>query len=279
MTLRTTGGIYVLARGGAIRWLRPNGLRRGLSAAAEACFFLFLGLGVVWFARKVADVQDGAVLAVLVIVPALLYLALRGNLAELRGPGGWAATFIRVARTRVSAAGEALDVSGDVQIIEKESMTGLTNRVSTLQPDQPILMTITLGRSYTNADIKGYLQTLSQFPRFRLVVLLDGSGAFIGCLSPVTLDGLMRSDALSVSFLAAVQRGDIREVFSYPGILRKIVPTNATNAEALSAMTASNLSAIVVLDADRRLRGVVEREQLVSTLVLSLTDMVQAERP
>ena len=140
-----------------------DGLRRALGAAAEASFFLLLGLAVVWFARKVAGVQDGAVLAAFVIVPALLYLALRGNLAELRGPGGWAATFIRVARARVSAAGETLDVSEDVQILEKESMVGLTNRVGTLQPDQPILMTITLGKSYTKADIQGYLGRYRNF--------------------------------------------------------------------------------------------------------------------
>jgi hypothetical protein len=256
-----------------------DGLRRALSAAAEASFFLLLGLAVVWFARKVAGVQDGAVLAAFVIVPALLYLALRGNLAELRGPGGWAATFIRVARARVSAAGETLDVSDDVQIIQKESMAGLTDRVRTLRPDQPILMTITLGKTYTDADIQGYLQTLSSFPRFRLVVLLDGSGKFVGCMSPVELGGLMRSTALSAGFLQAVGRGDTREVFLYPGTLRHIVRTSATNADALSAMTANNLGAIAVIDEDQRLRGVVEREQLISKLVLSLAKATQAETP
>jgi hypothetical protein len=252
-----------------------DSLRQALGAAAEASFFLLLGLAVVWFARKVAGVQDGAVLAAFVIVPALLYLALRGSLAELRGPGGWAATFIRVARARVSAAGETLDVSEDVQIIEKESMAGLTNRVSTLRPDQPILMTITLGKVYTDTEIQGYLQTLSSFPRVRLVVLLDGSGVFVACMSPVELGGLMRSNALSASFLQAVSRGDTREVLLYPGTLRHIVPTSATNADALSAMTASNLGPIAVLDEGRRLRGVVEREQLVSKLVLSLANATQ----
>ena len=89
----------------------------------------------------------------------------------------------------------------------------------------------------------------------------------------------MRSNALSGSFLQAVALGDAREVLRYPGILRNIVPTSATNADALSAMTASNLGAIAVLDEGRRLRGVVEREQLVSKLVLSLTDATQAETP
>jgi len=237
-----------------------------------ATFFLLLGLGVVWFARKVADVQDGAVLASFVIVPALLFLVLRGDLAELKGPGGWAATFVRVARTTVSAAGEKLDVYEDVQIIEKESLIGLTNRVSTLASDQPVLMTMTLGRGYTQGDVRGYLETLSQFPRFRLIAFLDDSGTFIGCISPAELAGLMRSSALSQGFLDTVQRGDKRELFRYPGMLRNIVPTTATNADALSAMTSNNLGAIAVVDNDRRLRGVIEREQLVSKLVLSLTE-------
>ena len=256
-----------------------DGLRRALGAAAEASFFLLLGLAVVWFARKVAGVQDGAVLASFVIVPALLYLALRGNLAELRGPGGFAATFIRVARTRVSAAGETLDVSEDVQIIKKESIAGLTNRVRTLRPDQPILMTLTLGKGYTANDIQGYLQTLSSFPRFRLVVLLDGSGEFVGCMSPVELGGLMRSEKLSARFLQAAEHGDKKEVLKSPATFEHNVPKSATNADALSAMTAHNLGAIAVLDESRRLRGVVEREQLVSKLVLSLADATQTERP
>src|SRR5262245_65116997 len=50
-----------------------RGHRRQISAVAGATLFLLLGLGVVWFASKVADVHDGAVLAAFVIVPALLY--------------------------------------------------------------------------------------------------------------------------------------------------------------------------------------------------------------
>jgi CBS domain-containing protein len=255
-----------------------DSLGRTLGAAAAATFFLLLGLSVVWFARKVADVQDSAVLAAFVIVPALLYVAIRGNLAELRAPGGWAATFVRVARSRVSAAGETLDVLDDVQIIEKESISGLTHRISTLQVDQPVLMTVTMGRSYSPAEIQGYLRTLSQFPRFRLVALLNGSGAFIGCISPSELAGLMRSESLGHGFLEAVRQGNAREVFRYPGMLRKIVPTSATNTDALFAMTTNNLSAIAVVDENRQLRGVVEREQLVSKLVLSLTDAAPGER-
>jgi CBS domain-containing protein len=234
-------------------------------------FFLLLGLGVVWFARAVADVTDGAVLASFVIVPALLYVVLRGDLAELKGPGGWAATFVRVATSKVNPAGEQVD-SEDVQIIEKETMGGLMERVATLNLAEPVLLTLTMGRSYTQADVQGYLTTLYQFPRFRLVALLDDSGAFLGCTSPPELNGIMRSGPLSAGFLAAIQQNHTRAVFRYPGILRKVVPTDATNAEALAAMTAHNLGAIAIVSENRRLRGIAEREQLVSKLVVALAD-------
>lgn len=71
----------------------------------EASFVLLLGVGVVWFTRKVVGVQDGTVLASLVIVPALVYLVLRGDLAELRGPGGWAATFVAGSQGRGESYG------------------------------------------------------------------------------------------------------------------------------------------------------------------------------
>jgi CBS-domain-containing membrane protein len=218
------------------------------------------------------------VLASFVIVPALLYLVLRGDLAELRGPGGWAATFVRVARSTVNADGETLSVEEDVQIIEKEAMSGLRNRAGQLRENQPIVMTMTLGRSYTVPDVQGYLRTLSQFPRFQLIAFLDSSGAFIGCSSRAELGGLMQNDALGRAFLDAVRQGDVQQVFSFPGTLRKVVPSSATNAEALSEMTANKLEAIAVVGEDRKLRGVVERGQLVSKLVVSLTEAADLQR-
>jgi predicted transcriptional regulator len=79
------------------------------------------------------------------------------------------------------------------------------------------------------------------------------------------------SGALSDGFLNAIAGGNEPEVFRYPGLLRKVVPATATNADALSAMTIHNLGAIAVVDNERHLRGVVEREQLMSRLLLSLT--------
>jgi hypothetical protein len=247
-----------------------DGSRRPLRPAVEATFFLLLGLGVVWFARKVAGVQDGAVLASFVIVPALLFVVLRGDLKELRGPGGWAATFVLEARTRVSPAGGQLDVDEDVEIIGKESVGVLTERVKRTSPSGLVVMTMTIGRPYNISDVQIYLKTLRQFPRFHLVAFLDSSRAFFGCMSPARLEGLMQIEELGRRFLDAVERGDRSALKEFPGWGEHKVLPSATNAEALQKMTDDYLFAIPVVDEGRQLKGVVEREQLISKLVVSL---------
>jgi CBS-domain-containing membrane protein len=59
-------------------------------------------------------------------------------------------------------------------------------------------------------------------------------------------------------------------LFQFPGMGDHEVSPSATNADALQRMTDDKLIAIPVVDEDRRLRGIVEREQLISRLVLSL---------
>jgi hypothetical protein len=214
-----------------------DGSRWPLGPAIGATFFLLLGLGVVWSARKVAGVQDGAVLASFVIVPALLFVVLRGDLKELRGPGGWAATFVREARTRVIPAGGPIDVDEDVEIIGKESVGRLSERVKGTSPGGLVVMTMTIGRPYAISDVQIYLKTLRQFPRFHLVAFIDSSRAFLGCMSPARLEGLMQIEALGGSFLDAVERGDRSALKEFPGWGEHKVLPSATNAEALQKMT------------------------------------------
>jgi hypothetical protein len=239
-------------------------LRRSARAAIEATFVLVLGVGVVWFTRKVVGVQDGAVLVFLVIVPALVYLVLRGDLAELRGPGGWAATFVQVARAEVSLTGDALIRIQDVDVRELKSaaLAGKT--------DEPVLMDMPLGQRYAAEEVSEKLEFLSRSPRFRLVALVNQQGVFQGCISPGELKGLMQDEALSGGFLDAVAAANTRAVFRYPGTLQKVMVKDESSAEALSLMTIHNLDAVAVVDDTHQVLGIVEREQLVSRLILSL---------
>lgn len=244
---------------------------RWLSAGAGATVLLALGLSAVWISRKMMDVQDGVVLTSLIVLPALVYVVLRGNLAELKGPGGWTATFVRVASATVGAGGERLDTFEDVEVIQKTTLADLTRRMSLLDRDQPVIMTLTLAHVYAAGDIAEYLDTLAQMPRFRLVVLLKADATFVGCVTPAVLRGIVRDQVRGEHFVRAIGQGDVDGLELHPGVLKEVVRPHTTNAEALEAMTVHDLSAIAIIDSRRRLRGVVEREQLVSKLVLSLT--------
>lgn len=239
-------------------------LGRSARAAIEATFVLVLGVGVVWFTRKVVGVQDGTVLVFLVIVPALVYLVLRGHLAELRGPGGWAATFVQVARAEVSLTGDALIKIQDVDVRE------LQNATLEEKPDAPVLMDMPLAQRYAADEVSEKLEFLSRSPRFRLVALVNQRGVFQGCISPSELKGLMQDEALSEGFLNAVAAANTKAVFRYPGTLQKVMVKDESSAEALSLMTEHNLDAVAVVDGAHQVLGVVEREQLVSRLILSL---------
>jgi CBS domain-containing protein len=67
-----------------------------------------------------------------------------------------------------------------------------------------------------------------------------------------------------------ISEGNIGELRRYPGIVTRTISTKTTNFEALQKMTAQNIEALVVIDEDGKLKGVVEREQILSKLLLGM---------
>jgi CBS-domain-containing membrane protein len=249
---------------------RPK-LPRSIEAALGAILFLLLGLGVVWFAKAVAGIASSAILSVLVIMPALLYVILRGDLAELRGPGGWAATF-KVTTATVRFSAKKFDVVTISQVIPKGSLAELDRLTSRLDRNEPVLMTVTMNEHYDVHAMERYLQTLTSWPRFKLVAILDETGHFVGCASAHGFYSLIQNDRLAREFLHIVQMGNQHGIFQYPGILKNVIKPDATNAEALEVMDHYALDALAVVGRDHQLEGIVEREQVISTLLLSLVN-------
>ena len=62
-----------------------------------------------------------------------------------------------------------------------------------------------------------------------------------------------------------------QELFSCLSVVRKTISTASTNAEALREMMAKNLEALVVTDEDNWLKGIAEREQILTKMVLDMT--------
>jgi predicted transcriptional regulator len=68
-----------------------------------------------------------------------------------------------------------------------------------------------------------------------------------------------------------IKDADKEKLLNYPGVIRDTIPPDSTNAQALRKMVASNVDIIAVVDEKDRLKGVIEREQVLSKMVLALT--------
>lgn len=206
------------------------------------------------------------VLVSLLVMPILIYAIISGSLTELRGPGGVGATFNAIAAAPVSeiTAHDRVSVEEGSQILAKGRVDELKRRVRDLDENRPGVMNVTFGGGqYTLEALLEYVETLWQSRNFKLVVILDHDGRFLAYMPAWAARNLLSAPGMSEDFVRALNEGR-QELFSYPGIVRKTISTRSTNVEALREMMAKNLDALIVTDEDNRLKGIAEREQLLS---------------
>jgi signal-transduction protein with cAMP-binding, CBS, and nucleotidyltransferase domain len=245
-----------------------------LRAIGTAVLFLILGFFVLWLAKSIVHVEGDAVFISLLLIPILMYVIISGKLEELKGPGGLEAKFARAANESISTASEKVELSTEeMQIVEKESVELLERKRQELNEAQPIVMIMELGKVnyYQRQATLSYLEMLSQFRNFKFVVFVDKSKRFVAYMPSWAVKGLLSKQQLGDEFIWGINQGRIQDLFRYPGVVRETIRTQSTNAEALREMTRQNLEALVVIDENSQLKGVVEREQVLSRMMLSLT--------
>jgi CBS domain-containing protein len=233
---------------------------------------LVLGFIVVWLARTLIQSIDGSVLIALILLPLLVYLSASGKLAEFKAPGGIEAKFARAAAESVSPASETVAYDNP-QVVAKEGVRSLIERkAKEIDESKPIVMTMSIGGQpqYSANDVKQYMSVLSQFRNFKFVLFLDRDEKFVAYMPSWALKQLLQVPDLAEEFLNAVNAGQMAQVLRYPGVVKKTISTKSTNAEALREMLEQNIEALVVIDEQRKLRGVVEREQVLSRIMLSM---------
>ena len=244
------------------------------SAILRAFLFLFAGFIALWFAKHAIGIKEESVLVSLLLLPLLVYVILSGKIQELKAPGGIEAKFSGLANQSVSAASESVKPETDeLQSVLKDSSMALDVKTQELDGSKPILMLMDLGngRYDTEAALK-YIEVLSQFRNFKFVVFLDKRKRFIGYMSAWAVKGLLQKRELGDEFIDAVNRGLSAELTRYPGFETQTITTSWTNANALQEMVRKNVEALVVIDGNRHIEGVVEREQILSLMMLSLVN-------
>ena len=209
----------------------------------------------------------------LLVMPILIYAIISGSLTELKGPGGVGATFNAVATAPVSktTAHDRVSVEEDSLILAKGGVEELERQIRNLDENRASVMPVTFGGAqYTAEALLEYVEAFWRSRNFKFVVILDRDGRFLAYMPAWAAKNLLSSPGRSEEFVKVLNEGR-QELFSYPGIVRKTISTSSTNAEALREMMAKDLEALVVTDEDSRLKGIAEREQILTKMVLDMT--------
>lgn len=255
-----------------------EGMKKELRPLLFSLLFLGLGVFILWVANYLLQ-QDPAtsmgdvVLVSLLVMPILIYAIISGSLTELRGPGGVGATFNAVATAPVSetTAHDRVSIEEDSLILAKGGVDELERQIHSLDENRASVMTVTFGASqYTPVALLEYVEALWQSRSFKFVVILDRDGRFLAYMPAWAAKNLLNSPGKNEEFVRVLNEG-LQELFRYPGVVRKTISTRSTNAEALREMMAKDLEALVVTDEDNRLKGIAEREQILTKMVLDMT--------
>jgi CBS domain-containing protein len=252
--------------------MKKRSASKEVAAILISIFFIIVGFVAIWFSKAYLGVEGEALFIFLLLAPILTYAIFSGRLTELKA-GGMEAKFADIGEQTVDVGSETIDPSAnDMEIVEKDGARKLQRTLDSIDKSKPIILTLTLGREgFFNQRVwLNYVESLSQFGNFKFVVLLDKKGHFIAYLSAWAMLQILKNSVLGDAFVDIVNNGLERELKLYPGVMTKAISTKTTNLEALKEMASQNIGALVVIDEGRKLCGVVEREQILSKLLIGM---------
>lgn len=206
-------------------------------------------------------------------------LALSGKLAEFSAPGGWAMKFKAVA-AEPPLPDSLTHFEEHVQFVTGDR-TDLEKHFENVNPTNAVGLTLRLGTTvqYQQNALEAYLCGLLSIRHDLIVVFVDSKNTFIGSMPGVQCHAYFctASDQRSSMFMNLINSKDL------PGdIARKLALTEKylteadTRSSALKVFACTESPALVVVDSRKQPHCVVLRDRLITNLLRSLTDHVQA---
>ena len=248
--------------------------RRETAALTPAFVGLAAGLLVLWLAHHVAHLEGGAALAALLFLPLLVYALVSGRIRELTAPGG---VGVKLAE---AAEDPAPVVSADNVAVPIEDAFLTRARgapiewIREIDPTCSAVLKIDLGLGSDYCQRVEMLEILrlarEQLVKFRFVVFLHGDKRVLGFMRVESFERLLADEDEGEQLAQAINKGHAEKVVEAPGMLRPNILDDATSREALIEMNRLRLDSIVVVDHEGRFKGVVEREHVLSRMMLAL---------
>jgi hypothetical protein len=253
-------------------------LIKSINAILGSILFLVLGFLILWIAKTKFNIQQDAILVSLILIPVLLYLILSGKLQEFSA-GGVSAKFNDAAQKQIikDENVEPLQIKtlmkGDMRFLE-----GYLAHLSSHTTEYTALAVI-LGHdyshNYTNVGLLEYLEKMSRYPNFKFLIVFDQAEAVFAYVPVSRAIQILKAETAEENgrgpFTTAINEGRKTTLLHNYELIKPTVLSTDTNLKALEKMTEKKMDALIVTDKNRMLKGLVEREQLLSKLILAMT--------
>lgn len=249
-----------------------------LNAIASSLGFLAVGIIVVYVMKTYLALEGDNLFVSLLLIPVVIYLVLSGRLSELRA-GDLSLVFNQAMKETVMPSLSSVELPIEpMEAVTKGGYSPLQEtmrRLSRLKETKPVTLTLNLGRGYVDEAIEFYISSLSQFPSFRFVVLLDERDKVVGYFPVNAFLLIIRNEDVAGRFIGNIRDGDLDELNQFPGIITETVSPKASNIEALETLQKGDYDALLVVDETGNLRGVVQRDKIIGNMLLSMASPAQ----
>jgi CBS domain-containing protein len=240
--------------------------RREFHYIGYSVLFLAAGIGAVWFVHSVLEVDGDAILVAVLVVPLLLYLTLSGRVSEIAA-GSLSVKLSEVSREPVSQIATEY-VTADLGPRSDPNLPILKT-----DPNRVQVVTLQHGGHYERDEVLGRLKSLAAISPVAFLIVLDDRERVVAYMTyRSALDVLERKERGDL-FIELVNGGD-PDAFDggggFSAVKTEVLSSNATNAEALATMEETGLDALVVVDRKGRFQGIVERDRVLSRMMLAL---------
>lgn len=238
--------------------------------------FLAAGIGAVWFVKTVLDIDGDAILVAVLLLPLVLYLVVSDRVSEIAA-GSLSVKLNIVSREPVGR------LAAEYVVTDLGPRSDPSVPIAKTDPNRPQVLTLTQGggrapgfmekRQYERAEVLNRLTALGAISPVPFLIVLDDRERVLAYMTyRSALDVLQRTERgdLFIDLVNGSDPDSFDGGGGFSAVKTETLPENATNAEALATMEETGLDALVVVDRKGRFSGIVERDRVLSRMMLAL---------
>lgn len=251
--------------------------KKEIKAIFGTLFFMIISVLVFWV-LTIIGVEGNVAYGSILLLPILVYVILADKITSFKA-GNIEATFKEVANTKVSIGNDTIEElsNPNFDVVNKGATSMVPSIVSTLKEkmdgnNRILILKMGTGGYYALGAVTHYIKELFLFPKFKFIVLLDENEKVVAFISKEKLLPILENQNLGEEFIRIVNHEEPKELSIFPGIILNKIEESTRNIEALKEMDKNNLNELIVVDAKGKLKGVIQREDILSKLMIALAE-------